>query len=255
MTDLTGKTALVLGSGRGLGRAIALAMGKAGAKVATSSRTLEQAEAVAKLIANDEEGKARGYAFDITNSSTVDDLVNATIADFGQVDILVCNAASNILGTPFDMSDDQWAKVLNTELTGYFYAARAVGRHMIERRAGSIVMVSANSSEVGYHELVGVAAAKGGVDMLARNLAVEWGQYNVRVNTVNPGFTEHVPDDGADVTPGDGGDLDEEIRRTTPMQRRGTMDEIAAPAVFLASDSASFITGQNIRVDGGYAVM
>lgn len=126
---------------------------------------------------------------------------------------------------------------------------------MVECKAGSIIMVSANSSTVGYHELVGVATAKGGVDQMARNMAVEWGQYKIRVNTINPGFTEHVPDDGADVTPGDGGDLEAEIRRTTPMQRRGSVGEIAAPAVFLASDAASFVTGVNIRVDGGYAIM
>jgi gluconate 5-dehydrogenase len=254
MSDLTGKTALALGSGRGLGRGIAIAMAKAGARVATCSRTLEQAQQTAREISGEDQIKARGYRVDITSSTSVDSLVESVLSDFGALDILVCNAASNVLGTPLEISDDAWAKVLNTELTGYFYAARAAGRHMVKQRTGSIVMVSANSSEVGYDELVAVATAKGGVDMLARNLAVEWGRYNVRVNTINPGFTEHVPDDGADVTLGEGEDLEEEIRRATPMQRRGRIEEIAAPAVFLASDAASFITGMSIRVDGGYAV-
>lgn len=255
MTDLSGKTALVLGAGRGLGRAIAEEMGLAGANIATASRTLEQVNSVAEKIASTHRVKAQGYSVDITDSDSLEKLASKVIEDFGRIDILVCNAASNILGSPEDMNDADWMQVINTELNGYFFAARTVGRHMVAQKSGSIIMVSANSSTVGYHELVGVATAKGGVDMMARNMAVEWGQHNVRINTINPGFTEHVPEDGEDVTPGDGGDLEEEIRRTTPMQRRGSVAEIAAPAVFLASDSASFITGVNIRVDGGYAVV
>lgn len=251
MFNLTNKTALVLGSTRGLGKAIATSMSEVGARVATCSRNKGDAQIVADEIGNG----AMGFTCDITDSTSVEAVVADVVGEFGHIDILVCNAASNILGTPLEMNDDLWLRVISIELTGYFYAARAAGKHMIERKSGSIVMVSANSSEVGYHELVGVATAKGGVDMMARNLAVEWGSYNVRVNTINPGFTEHVPDDGADVTPSGEGDLEEEIRRTTPMQRRGRVEEIAAPAVFLASDAASFVTGQNIRVDGGYAIM
>lgn len=255
MTDLSGKTALVLGSGRGLGRGIAEGMGKAGANIATASRTIEQAQTVAQNIATTNDVKAQGYSTDITNSASLEELVNKVIEDFGKIDILVCNAASNILGVPVDMNDDDWLKVMDVEVNGYFYAARTVGRHMVAQQSGSIIMVSANSSTVGYQELVGVGAAKGAVDSMMRSMAVEWGAGNVRVNTINPGFTEHVPEDGADVTPGDGGDLEAEIRRTTPMQRRGSIEEIAAPAVFLASDAASFITGESIRVDGGYAIM
>ncbi|CBV43164.1 SDR family NAD(P)-dependent oxidoreductase [Halomonas elongata] len=114
-------------------------------------------------------------------------------------------------------------------------------------------MVSANSSTVGYTDLIGVATAKGGVDMMARNLAVKWGKDGIRVNTLNPGFTEHVPEDGINVAAGDG-DLEEDIRTATPLERRGRVEEFANPAIFLASDASSYVTGHNLVVDGGYSV-
>jgi NAD(P)-dependent dehydrogenase (short-subunit alcohol dehydrogenase family) len=126
---------------------------------------------------------------------------------------------------------------------------------MIEQgRGGAIVMVSANSSRVGYAELTATAAAKGGVDQMCRNLAVEWGAHGIRVNSVNPGYTDHVPGHG-DVSPGAGdGDIDAGVRMMTPMERRGRVAEFVGPVAFLASDAASFVTGVSLMVNGGYCV-
>ena len=120
-------------------------------------------------------------------------------------------------------------------------------------RQGTIIMIGAKSSIVGYNDLISVAAGKGGIDSVARNLAVECGEFNIRVNTVNPGYTEPPPEEG-DVIPGYSGDLEEDIRGMTPLQRRGRIEEFAYAAVFLASDAASFITGQCLAVDGGYSI-
>jgi len=244
--------AVVTGAGRGLGRAIALGLASAGAKVLLGSRNAEHLADTAKLIA-DAGGTVKTAAVDISSAEQCAALVAQAEKDYGQLDVLVCNAATNIQGPAATTSPADWRRVIDTELSGYFYLCQAAHRLMSQRKCGSIIMVSANSSVVGYADLIGVATAKGGLDMMARNLAVEWGGAGIRVNTINPGWTEHVPPDGADVAAGTG-DLEADIRATTPLQRRGRMEEFAFPAIFLASDASSYITGQNLIVDGGYSV-
>lgn len=250
--DLAGKVAVVSGSGRGLGKGIALAVGAAGAKVVTCSRTLVEVEATAKEI-RDAGGEAMAFAVDISDRGQCDRLVDQTLEHHGRLDVMVCNAATNLQGWAHELAPDVFNACLATELSGYFFLCQAAYRPMSDQKGGSIVMMSANSSKVGYGELVTVAAAKGGVDQLARNLAVEWGHLGIRVNSINPGYTEHLPAAG-DVAPGDSGDIEEDIRRLTPLRRRGRVDEFANAAVFLASDASSFITGHNLVVDGGYAI-
>jgi len=250
--QLEGKVAVVTGAGRGLGRAIALGLASAGAKVLLGSRNAEHLADTAKLIA-DAGGTVKTAAVDISSAEQCAALVAQAEKDYGQLDVLVCNAATNIQGPAATTSPADWRRVIDTELSGYFYLCQAAHRLMSQRKCGSIIMVSANSSVVGYADLIGVATAKGGLDMMARNLAVEWGGVGIRVNTINPGWTEHVPPDGADVAAGTG-DLEADIRATTPLQRRGRMEEFAFPAIFLASDASSYITGQNLIVDGGYSV-
>ena len=250
--QLEGKVAVVTGAGRGLGRAIALGLASAGAKVLLGSRNAEHLADTAKLIA-DAGGTVKTAAVDISSAEQCAALVAQAEKDYGQLDVLVCNAATNIQGPAATTSPADWRRVIDTELSGYFYLCQAAHRLMSQRKCGSIIMVSANSSVVGYADLIGVATAKGGLDMMARNLAVEWGGAGIRVNTINPGWTEHVPPDGADVAAGTG-DLEADIRATTPLQRRGRMEEFAFPAIFLASDASSYVTGQNLIVDGGYSV-
>jgi gluconate 5-dehydrogenase len=251
--DLAGKVAVVTGSGRGLGKGVALGLGVAGAEVVTASRTLAEAEATAEEIRG-AGGDATAFSVDITKRADCGRLVAEAVERYGSLDVMVCNAASNLHGPALELSEDCWTRNIEVELTGYFYAAQAAGAQMAQQDGGgSIVMISANSSVVGYSELITTAAAKGGVDQMCRNLAVEWGCHNIRVNSVNPGYTEHLPPAG-DVKPGDSDDIEADLKRLTPLPRRGRVEEFAWPVVFLASDASSFITGQNLMVDGGYSI-
>jgi gluconate 5-dehydrogenase len=250
--DLGGKVAVMTGASRGLGRAIALGLAAAGARMTLGSRQVAQLAGVVEAIRSGG-GEAHAVSIDITDSDQCRALVADAKRHWERIDILVCNAATNVLGMAETMPDDQWKRVIDTELSGYYYLARAVYPVMAAQRSGSIIMVSANSSLVGYAGLVGVAVAKGGVDMMARNLAVEWGRDGIRINTINPGWTEHVPDDGGDVAAGEG-DLEEDIRVMTPLARRGRVEEFVYPAIFLASDASSYVTGHNLVVDGGYSI-
>ncbi|MEX2650285.1 MAG: SDR family NAD(P)-dependent oxidoreductase [Alphaproteobacteria bacterium] len=249
--SLAGKVALVSGAGKGLARAVALGCGKAGARVAVCARTLSDVEATAKAI-RDAEAEAFAVRCDMTRSADCATAVAATIARFGRLDVAVISAATESMGSAEAMTDAMWDACIATELTGYFRMAVAAARPMLAQRQGAVVMFSANSSVVGYRNLAATAAAKGGVDQIVRNCAVEWGERNVRINSVNCGYTEHLPPEG-DVNPGEG-DLEEEIRRTTPLQRRGRIEEFVNATIFLASDAASFITGHNLMVDGGYTI-
>ena len=249
--DLAGTVALVSGAGKGLGRAVALGLGRAGAKVVVCARTQKDIDATAATI---QKGGAEALAqrCDITKPADCAAAVEAALKRFGRLDAAVCNAATETHGPAETMPPEAWDACLAAERTGYFRLAQAVAKPMLAARKGAIVMFTANSSVVGYRNLVATAAAKGGVDQLARNLAVEWGDRGVRVNTVNCGYTEHLPPEG-DVNPGEG-DVEEEIRRFTPLRRRGRIEEFVNPVLFLASGASSFITGHNLMVDGGYTI-
>jgi gluconate 5-dehydrogenase len=246
--SLSGKVALVSGAGKGLARAVALGCAAAGAKVAVAARTMTDVEAVARAIGAD----ALAVRCDMTRSADCAAAVAATIERFGRLDVAVISAATESMSSAEAMTDDMWDACMATELTGYFRMAVAAARPMLAQRHGAIVMFTANSSVVGYRDLAATAAAKGGVDQIVRNSAVEWGDRDVRINSVNCGYTEHLPPEG-DVNPGEG-DLEEEIRRTTPLQRRGRIEEFVNATIFLASDASSFITGHNLMVDGGYTI-
>jgi gluconate 5-dehydrogenase len=249
--DLAGRVVLASGAGKGLGKAVALALGRAGAKVAVISRTQADIEATARSI---REGGAEAIAVraDISRSADCAAAVKATLDRWGRLDGAVVCAATESMSSAEAMTDAMWDACIATELTGYFRLAVAAARPMLAARRGSVVMFTANSSVVGYRDLAGTAAAKGGVDQIVRNCAVEWGDRGVRINSVNCGYTEHLPPEG-DVNPGEG-DLEEEIRRTTPLQRRGRIEEFVHPTLFFLSDASSFVTGQNLMVDGGYTV-
>lgn len=250
---LAGKVALVTGAGRGLGKAIALGLAGAGAHVALGARSMAEIEKVAQDC-RAFGVKAIAARTDITERSSCEALVARCVAELGGLDIAVANAAAGIHGPAETMPEADWNKVIATSLTGYFNVIQAAGRDMIRRAIpGSIIALSANSSVVGYAELSAAASAKGAVDQLCRNLAVEWGRHGIRINSINPGYTEHVPSYG-DVSPGAGEDIDDGVKVMTPLERRGRVPEFVWPTVFLASDASSYITGVNLMVDGGYSI-
>ena len=253
MFSLAGKTAVITGAGRGFGRAIAIGFAAQGANVALGARTeLELGATAAQCIAVG--GKAVSLATDITSRAACQRLVETAISSFGGVDIAFCNAATGLLGPAESISEADWNYEMQVTIAGYFNVAQSAGRQMIRQgRGGSIIAMSANASIVGYAGLTAGAAAKGAVDQMCRNLALEWGGHGIRVNSMNPGYTEHVPAYG-DVSTGAGDNLEDGIRMMTPMGRRGRIEEFVWPAIFLASDASSFVSGTSLVVDGGYSI-
>lgn len=251
LIHVEGKVAIVTGGSRGIGEAIALALGQAGAKVAIASRKIEGVrEAAERLRAAGVE--ALPVACHMGKTEDVEALVAATVARFGKVDVLVNNAATNPHFGPMVTADDRvFDKTFEINARGYFAAARAVARHLVDRGApGSIVNVASVVALVGAPMQGVYAATKAAVVSMTRTLAVELGPSGIRVNAIAPGLVETK---FASAITGDA-DLAGRFVSRTPLGRWGQPDEIAGAALYLASDAASFVTGHTLVVDGGYTV-
>lgn len=239
--DLVGKNALVTGSTRGIGRAIAESLANAGARVAVVGRDQARAAEAAAAIGND----ARGFSADVGDPASVVALVEAVEKEFGQVDILVNNAGLTRDNILFRLKDDDWDAVLDANLRGAFVAIRSVARGMIKRRWGRIINIASVVGITGNKGQANYAASKAGLIGLTKSVAKELGSRNVLVNAVAPGFIE--TDMTAAMTPEARAGLAGQI----PLERLGTPQDIAGVVTFLASDQAAYITGQTLVVDGG----
>jgi NAD(P)-dependent dehydrogenase (short-subunit alcohol dehydrogenase family) len=250
--SLEGKVALVTGSGRGLGRAIAKGIADAGAAVVTTSRTAAEAESAATEIRS-AGGRAISMAADVSDPAACSALVDRTVSEFGRIDILICNAGVLLPAFAERATKQELEETLRINVGGYLYCAQAAERHMTPQGGGSIVMTSSNASLVAFPELLTYNISKSGVDMMVRTLAVEWGERNIRVNAFNPGYMDHIMSraEGYERNPA----VEEVIRRNTPMRRRGRIEEVVSVAIFLASDASSFITGAVLPVDGGWCAL
>jgi NAD(P)-dependent dehydrogenase (short-subunit alcohol dehydrogenase family) len=250
--DLSGKVAVVTGSSRGIGRAIALRMAQQGAQVVISSRKAPACEAVvAEIEAAHGAGRAIAVPANIASKEELRRLTEAAVGAFGRIDILVCNAASNPYYGPMSgIADEQFRKILDNNVLANHWLIQMVAPQMIERRDGAIVIVSSIGALRGSPVIGAYNVSKAADLQLARNLAVEFGPHNVRVNCIAPGL---VRTDFARALWEDPERL-REVNAAAPLRRIGEPDEIAGAAVFLASRAGSYVTGQTIVVDGGVTI-
>jgi NAD(P)-dependent dehydrogenase (short-subunit alcohol dehydrogenase family) len=250
--DLAGKIAIVTGSSRGIGRAIAERLAEHGARVVISSRKIEACEAVRDAI-NAKYGEERAMAIraSLSSKSELEELVHATESTWGHIDILVCNAATNpYYGPMAGISDDQFRKVLDNNILANHWLIHMVAPKMRARKDGSIIIVSSIGGLKGSPIIGAYHLSKAADLALARNLAWEFGPDGVRVNCIAPGL---VRTDFAKALWDDPENLRDWTERA-PMARPGEPDEIAGAAVFLAASASTFVTGQTIIIDGGMTV-
>lgn len=248
--DLKGRTALITGSSRGIGRAIAERMAEAGARVVVSSRKLDACEEVVASIRK-AGGEAVAVACNISNKDELQTLVSRTRQAYGKIDVLVCNAAVNPhFGPTQEIPDSAFQKVLDCNIRSNHWLCQLVIPEMAERGDGSVLIVSSIGGLKGSSSLGTYGLSKAADMALARNLAVEWGPRNVRVNCIAPGL---VRTDFAKAL-WENPEIYQHTVERYPLRRIGEPDEIAGTAIFLASQAGSFITGQTIVVDGGATI-
>ena len=239
--DLTGRVALVTGSTRGIGRAIAETLAGAGARVAVVGRDLPRAQAAASEIGHG----AQGFACDVADTAQVAALVDAVEQSFGSLDILVNNAGLTRDNVIMRLKDDDWDAVIDANLRGAFASIRAASRGMMKRRSGRIINISSVVGVTGNRGQANYAASKAGLIGLTKSVAKELASRNILCNAVAPGFI------ATDMTSALGDEQRATLESQIPLARLGTPADIAAAVAFLASDHAAYITGQVLVVDGG----
>lgn len=248
--DFEGRVVMVTGASRGIGRGIALGFGAAGATVVVTSRDPERLVGVCEEI-KAVGGNALPVRFDAEDLRTVPLMVDEVMGRYGRIDVLVGNAGTSRRQSAVDVTEPVWDRILDTNLKGLFFCVQAVGRVMVPRRAGAVVTIGSVAQAFARREMAAYASSKSGVAQLSRVLALEWAPFNVRVNCVAPGYVRTPL-----VEPlfaGRPGFLDKVLART-PLGRVAEPHEIAGPVMFLASDLASFVTGQTLFVDGGWTI-
>ena len=249
--NLNGKRALITGSTKGIGKAIAERLAEHGARVVISSRKEDSCIDVRDSINENFPGKAISIPCNINEKNQLENLVNETNSNFGGIDILVCNAALNpFFGSSMDIPDDAFDKILSANIKSNHWLSNMVLPQMIERKEGSIIVISSIGGLKGSEMLGAYSISKAADMQLIRNIAVEQGPNNIRANCISPGiiktrFAKALWDNP------------EILQNTTskaPLRRIGVPDEVAGAAIFLASDAGSFTTGQNIVIDGGVTI-
>lgn len=247
--SLKGKVALVTGASRGIGRAIALEMAQSGADLAIASRKLPDLEKVAAEIKATGR-KALPVAAHVGRMEDIQNLVDTVVKEFGRIDILVNNAATNpTMDAAINVSDRAWDSIMNLNLKGLFFLSQAVAKIMKEKGGGAIINISSMAGMT--PDILPVySISKAAVNMTTKVQAKEWAQFGIRVNTVSPGETRTQFSEALWGNP----EILKHIMERTPLKRIAEPEEMAHAVVFLASDNASYITGQNLLVDGGMTI-
>ncbi len=242
--DLSGQTALVTGASRGIGKAIALALGEAGAKVACVARNEEKLRETADAITS-AGGTAVIYACDVTDSAAVQKVADAVMEDWGQLDIVVNNAGITRDTLIPRMSDEEWDDVIATNLRSVFLFTRAATQVMMRQRSGRIINISSVSGIMGNPGQSNYSASKAGIIGFTQTVAREMAGRKVTVNAICPGFI------ATEMTDALGPAVQDEVKKRVPAKRLGESNEIADAVLYLASDSAAYMTGQIVTIDGG----
>lgn len=242
--DLSGQTAIVTGASQGIGRAIALMLAGAGAKVACVARTVDKLTETAEMIRS-AEGTAEVFACDVTDSQSVQKVVDDVLAKWDKLQILVNNAGVTRDTLIPRMSDEDWDTVINTNLRGTFLFTRAVTRPMMQARYGRVINIASVSGLTGNPGQANYSASKAGVIAMTRTVAKELAGRKITINAVAPGFIE------TEMTQAMGPAILDEVKKRIPAKRLGQADEIAYGVLFLASDAAGYINGQVLTIDGG----
>lgn len=244
--DLTGRTALVTGSTRGLGRAIAEGFGRAGAALIVNGRDPQATQAAAQeLRASGLE--ARAAAFDVTDEQAVEAAFRDLDADGVQVDILVNNAGIQHRQPMVDLSLADWQRVIDTNLTSAFLLGREAARRMIPRKRGKIINIGSLTSELARATVIPYTVAKGGIRLLTKGMAAEWAQHGIQANAIGPGYMLTEMNAALTANP----DFDAWVKSRAPAGRWGRPDELVGTAIYLASGASDYVNGQLIFVDGG----
>ncbi|TXC91479.1 SDR family oxidoreductase [Metabacillus litoralis] len=251
--DLTGKTAIVTGGGRGLGEQIAEGLAEAGANIVLCSRKKEACDVVASRLSESGVGEAIGLKCDVTSQEDIKNVVEETINKFGRIDILVNNSGATWGSPAVDMPIAAWEKVMNVNVTGTFLMSQEVGKHMINQGSGKIINISSIAGLGGtdpmFMDTIGYNTSKGAVITFTKDLAAKWGRYNINVNSIAPGF---FPTKMSKAIIENGNDY---FMNRTPLKRYGSNQDLKGAAVFLATAASDYITGDVLVVDGGMHIM
>lgn len=245
--NLAGKTALVTGSTKGIGRGVALDLAEAGANIVIVSRNQADCDDFAEVI-RAKGVKALPFAADVTNSEAVGQLIEKTLETFSRIDILINNAGTAITKAAVDITEKDWDTILNLNLKSVFFVAQAVGKVMIEQKRGKIINIASILGIIGERQVLPYCASKGGVIQMTKALALEWARYDIQVNALCPGYV---------LTPINEKDMSNvkvlgHILKKIPMRRLGRVNDMAGAAVFLASEESDYMTGQTLVIDGGW---
>jgi NAD(P)-dependent dehydrogenase (short-subunit alcohol dehydrogenase family) len=244
--DLAGKSAVVIGGTTGIGHAIAIAFAEAGADVAATSRRAEEVENAAKQIEKLGRRTLR-LTSDVTDRASLEKLLEASVKALGKVDILVNSAGRTRRAPTLDFPEADWNNIIETNLTGVFRTCQVFGRHMLERGSGRIINIASISTFVALFETAAYNASKAALGALTKSLAVEWGPHGINVNAIAPGVIRTA----LNTKLIDGTPRGNEFLTRTPLKRFGKPEDLGGAAVFLASDSASYVNGEILCVDGG----
>ncbi len=244
--NLAGRRALITGSSRGIGLAIAQGLAEAGAALVLHARA--ECSLEAPLAALRAEGfTADGVAFDVTDAAAIRPAIDRVEAEVGPIDILVNNAGIQIRGAAADFDPADWRRLQATNLDSVFFVSQAVGRHMLARKRGKIINIGSVQSELGRASIVPYNASKGGVKMMTRGLAAEWGPQNIQVNAIGPGYFKTELNEALVRN----ADFSAWVEKRTPAGRWGDVRELVGASVFLASDASNYVNGHLLMVDGG----